>query len=176
MVKQVNPQLADLMELSREKTAKKESLTDANVANQIAAHLMHRCPELCAIPDLWFSGSNVWSFLYGKEPPPDSDIDVFMIGTTTNDVWVADQRISLCRRLGIAADDMTLSMVRTGFDGDLYMQGVKALYKGTKLDIWECGETPWVALRNYPTKTHAHCRAAFSFTDGLIVLPNECGR
>lgn len=172
MTKSINPQLASLIASAAEKTKTKASLPLANVANRIATHLMRRCPELCAIPGLWFSGSNVWPFLYGKEPPTDADIDVFLVGATDPDGF-DDPRVNLCKQLGIAPDDMTLSGVQSGFDGDLYMQGVKALYKGNKLDIWECGETPWVALRNYPTKSHAHCRAAFSFADGLIVLPNE---
>lgn len=169
-----NAKLKTLIEEATERTLKKTSLSVGNVANRVAAHLRNRCPELCAIPGLWFSGSNVWAFLYGQEPDPNADLDVFMLQPKiTVENCFDDPRRALCKQLGIADEDMELSKVKTGPDEDQYKEGIKALYKGGKLDIWEAVGTPQDALRDYPGRTHAHCRAAFSFADGLIVLPNE---
>lgn len=45
----------------------KISTTDHNVANWIAHHVQRRFPQLAANPidGVWFTGSNVWSLLYG---------------------------------------------------------------------------------------------------------------
>jgi hypothetical protein len=172
-----NPVLVQMLTDSKVKAATKASRTTPNAANLVAAHLRATCPDLCDVPDLWFSGSNVWKALYGETPDPDADIDVFMLQAPRDPADFDEYPFSagwrLCQQLGIPCDDTLESGVTTGRDEDLYAMGMKALYKGRKLDIWEGASTVRATLENYPTRTHAHCRAAFSFTEGLVVLPNE---
>jgi hypothetical protein len=45
------------------------------------------------------------------------------------------------------------------------------------LDLWLAESGGVLAeIRSYPTESHAHCRAAYSMVDGLVVLPNEVAR
>lgn len=176
-----NPALVAAIDESKAKAATKVSSTTPNVANLIAAHIQRIAPELAKVPNLWFSGSNVWRWLYAGDPPAeDADIDVFFCGEHRT-VWkegilgpewhqAADV---LIKDLGIPSGDSMHSPVRTGRNLDMYGVGIKALYNGRKLDVWAGGDTVAETLNNYPTTSHAHCRAAFSFTEGLVVLPNE---
>lgn len=175
-----NPELTAAIEAHREKTKAKVSKPWMNMANIIGEHLKRIAPDLAARPNLWFSGSNVWSFLYGEVPAEDADIDVFYCGPHRQVLrdgilgpeW-QQARWKLMEDLGIPASERMHVPVRTGRHQDLYGMGIQALYKGRKLDVWDGGETVVETLSNYPTVSHAHCRAAFSFTDGLVVLPNE---
>jgi hypothetical protein len=171
--------IKDLIAKCTERNLTKVSSPTPNVANLIAAHIRHIAPELAAVPGLWFSGSNVWRWLYNDgDPAPDADIDCFFTKPVNRasdggfGSWT-DQRSELVRTLGIPPSDQEWSTVRTGFQQDKYAMGVKFLFKGRKVDLWEGLETAALTLADYPTASHAHCRAAFSFTEGLVVLPNE---
>jgi hypothetical protein len=174
-----NPVLTDAIEAAKDKAATKVSRTEPNLANDVAAHIRRIAPELALVPNLWFSGSNVWRILYGETPADDADIDVFFAGPhrlVTKQGILGDVREAadeLVKTLGIQSGDSMHSPVRTGRNEDLYGVGIKALWRGKKLDIWAGGETVAETLNNYPSRTHAHCRAAFSFTEGLVVLPTE---
>lgn len=179
-----NPLLTAAIEEHKAKAATKVSSPTPNVANLIAAHIRRIAPELAEVKNLWFSGSNVWRWMYAGDPPAeDADLDVFFCGphrsVSVNGIlgpeWypAADR---LIQDLGIPRGDSMHVPVRTGRDLDLYGMGLQALYKGRKLDVWAGGETVAETLSNYPTVSHAHCRAAFSFTEGLVVLPNEAAQ
>jgi hypothetical protein len=150
-----------------------------NAANKIAAHLSAKWPELRHIPGLWFSGSQVWSHLYGKEPPATSDTDVFVMADAppvmTYGVFGVVQRTPLAEmmhRLGLA--ESAAKPRQPPADKPHYIpDGYDITHKRGDFDIWTTkATTPQGQLRSYP-RSHSHCRAAFSFTDGLIVLPNE---
>lgn len=57
----------------------KVSLTLANAANKVRNHLLAKWPELQYAPGIWFSGSQVWSWVYGMVPPETSDTDIFAL-------------------------------------------------------------------------------------------------
>lgn len=153
--------------------------TSPNAANRIAEHLTKKWPELVHINGLWFSGSQVWSHLYGKEPPATSDTDVFVLadapgvqmhsffGTTTRPPLA-----ELMHRLGLpesAAKPRTVSADKPHYIPD----GCDITHERGEFDVWTTkAATVQGQLRSYP-RSHSHCRAAFSFTEGLIVLPNE---
>jgi len=174
----------------------KVSLSTPNVANAIAARITARFPELAEdpIPGVWFTGSNIWSLLYPDQPvlARDRDWDIFTLSQQ------AAHRVA--RRLGLAAHpacrtkDKRHHVPKTidaahvphlvsgrpteGVDPELgpsYGEGYCYATDRGEVDLWI--STPGDVLgelRTYPTGSHAHCRATFSFTDGLVVLPNEC--
>lgn len=174
-----------MIEKAREKSLTKVALTTPNVANVIAAHLRAVAPDLVVIPNIWFSGSNVWKHLYGETPSPSSDLDVFFISAyrkrdgllslMSNVVFgdYEDPRVSLLTDLGVPVADAEFTMTKTGRELDKYSQGCKFLFKGRKVDCWQGHDSVAATLNDYPGASHGHCRAAFSFTDGLVVLPNE---
>lgn len=41
------------------------------------------------------------------------------------------------------------------------------------VDLWLSPGGAYDEISTYPAESHAHCRMAFSFTEGLLVLPNE---
>lgn len=180
--------MATIQELTDAAAAKnlgKTSWAVPNVANTIAEHLRKVAPELCDIPGLWFSGSNVWRHLYACDPPArDADLDVFFVGGHLESKTIlgllgdqyVDRREALLDRLGVPKTDRIYPTVKTGPAGDNYAQGCHALYQGRKLDVWCNGPTVQDVLSDYPKASHAHCRAAFSFEHGLVVLPNECAK
>lgn len=154
-----------------------------NAANKIAAHLRAKWPELVNIPGLWFSGSQVWSWLYDKEPLATSDTDVFSLGDAPRISTVAEGDLfetvsrtpvgELLHKLGLKPEQGTLRLPRTGKDGTAYGKGACFTHERGSIDVWTSPYDVQGALRNYPGASHAHCRAAFSFTEGLVVLPNE---
>lgn len=155
----------------------KVARTDGNVANRIGAHLRAKWPELVNIPGLWFSGSQVWSFLYGEEPSETSDTDVFIVDSDTrphSELPVWHPKNLLLKELGVVWNDGVDKHPRTGEAGTTYAKDGRSwnTAKGA-IDLWTSPTSAQDALRNYPTASHAHCRAAFSFTEGLVVLPNE---
>lgn len=150
-----------------------------NVANRIAAHLEKKWPELRHIPGLWFSGSQVWSHLYGKEPPETSDTDVFVLATaqpvTSYSTLGATQRSPLAELLHkLGLPESAAVPRKPPEDKPHYVpDGCDVKHVRGDFDIWTTkAETVQGQLRSYP-RSHSHCRAAFSFFDGLVVLPNE---
>lgn len=167
----------------------KVSSKEHNVANWIADHVARRFPELAAdpIPGVWFTGSNVWSLLYGIPSPSAecADWDIFTIGEATA------AQVALRLELGAmpacrTKDKRTANVERSvakanvphlvpGANGSPYGEGYSYLTPRGEVDLWISSPGDALAeLRTYPTASHAHCRAAFSFTDGLVILPNEC--
>lgn len=167
----------------------KRSTALPNAANLIAAHVAARFPELARdpIPGVWFTGSNVWAWLYGDEPPLGADWDIFVTGAGAEVVAAA-----VADRLGLAScpacrtKDKRKAAVRTvdadhvprlvpnARDDGSYGEGYSYETDSGEVDLWI--STPGDVLgelRDYPTASHAHCRVAFSFTDGLVVLGNE---
>jgi hypothetical protein len=169
----------------------KQSHPLTNLANTIEEHVARAWPEVArtATPNVWFTGSHIWHFLYPallqQDPPLPRDWDIFTIGATpaqglvdlygwnltpscrTNEKWTAPRIIDTSRI------PKTPGSVSTSGYGDGYS------YKTDRgiVDLWISEfESPLAEIREYPTASHAHCRAAWSFTDGLIVLPNERAR
>jgi hypothetical protein len=174
----------------------KISLSLPNVANEIAARVAARWPELARdpIPGVWFTGSNVWELLYpelsDRRPPLGRDWDIFTIGEDAAHQVAA--RLGLARYPACRTKDkrhgapMTIdpahvpNLVVLPMDcvdpdtGPSYGEGYCYATERGEVDLWI--STPGDVLgelRTYPAGSHAHCRAAFSFTDGLVVLPNE---
>lgn len=175
--------------------ARKVSSTEPNLANRIAGHVRRVFPELASDPifGVWFTGSNVWSLAYGA-PIPNADWDIFAIC----DEAAAEvaRRLDLasspaCRtkdkrkdpKRTVSAGHVPVTTQIPMFDDDdgertggmaTYGEGYSYVTPRGEIDLWistpgdVCDE-----LRTYPTASHAHCRMAFSFTDGLVMLPNE---
>lgn len=155
-----------------------------NVANKVADHLRAKWPELAGIPGLWFSGSQVHSIVRGVEPPAESDTDIFCLKnapkvfTTEAVAWgVATIERSIEQevmvRLKVDAVGTSTATPRPPKNPMYNSNGVDITTPKGAVDFWT-SEADTVAgqLRMYP-RSHSHCRAAFSFTEGLIVLPNE---
>lgn len=153
--------------------------TEANVANRVAAHLAAKWPELRGIPGLWFTGSQVWSHLYGIEPPTTSDTDVFVLADAPP-VTILTPR-GLVTRPPIAQMLHELGLPESAAkprhppqDKPHYVpDGMDVEHERGAFDVWTTkAATVQGQLRSYP-RSHSHCRAAFSFSEGLVVLPNE---
>lgn len=140
----------------------KVSWTDPNVANIIEQHLRGLLPEAFNIDGVWLTGSNVWRFLYGDIPSPDSDIDVMV-----HDNGMA--RELLLTATGAVEITGTRPSGHVGGDGTKYR-----LPNGRTMDVWTATQrSPVEALRTYPEHSHAQCRAAFHAKLGyLVILPN----
>lgn len=168
----------------------KTSATDHNIANWIADHVARRFPELAANPicGAWFTGSNVWSLLYGVPSPSAEalDWDIFTetelgaIQLVTGMGWnllpsfpTRDKRYKV-RDPVVDARRLPSLSKKPSPDGSAYSDGFCYITEQGDVDVWVTASGSAVAeLRTYPTESHAHCRAAFSFTDGLLILPNE---
>jgi hypothetical protein len=160
-----------------------------NLANVVEEHVTHTWPEIaCAAPaNLWFTGSHIWHFLYPDRPPPlVRDWDIFTIGVAparwivevygwnhtpschTNDKWGVSPRIIDVSHIPTIPGSVSAS----GYGDGYSYQTDRGI-----VDLWISEfDNPLAELRAYPTASHAHCRAAWSFTEGLIVLPNERAR
>jgi hypothetical protein len=168
----------------------KVSLPTPNIANAIAAHVSAAWPELAAVAGVWFTGSQIWSWLYDGQPPAGSDWDIFALDEGAA-AAVAD-RLGLRGLPACRTQDKRNGAPRTvgahnvptlappmldgnAPDGTGYSEGFCYTTARGELDLWLAEPGGVIAeLRSYPTGSHAHCRAAFSFADGLVVLPNEC--
>lgn len=150
-----------------------------NVANKVAEHLRAKWPELAGIPGLWFSGSQVHSIVRGVEPPAASDTDIFILkdaeSVTTIGPFGATTRTPLAEmmaRLGLA-DAAATPRQPPPERPDYHPNGMDIEHPRGQFDVWTAvATTVQGQLRAYP-RSHSHCRAAFSFMDGLVVLPNE---
>lgn len=168
----------------------KISTTEHNIANWIAHHVARRFPALAdnPIPGVWFTGSSVWSLLYGVPSPSAEakDWDIFTetelsaIQLVTGMGWnllpsfpTRDKRHSV-REPKVVAHNLPSLSNKLGPDGCAYSDGFCYVTPEGDVDVWVTAEGDAISeLRTYPTESHAHCRAAFSFTDGLLILPNE---
>lgn len=150
-----------------------------NVANKVAEHLSAKWPELAGIPGLWFSGSQVHSIVRGVEPPAESDTDIFVLAdaepVTTIGPFGAVTRSPLAEmmhRLGLQ-DDAGKPRQPPADKPHYEPDGLDIEHPRGQFDVWTSkSASVQGALRRYP-RSHSHCRAAFSFLDGLVVLPNE---
>lgn len=179
----------------------KRSLPVANVANLVERHVVEYWPDLVRhpVPGLWFTGSRVWRILYPDlvdlvdhaDPRGASatrDWDIFALADDPArelvDLLGLD-RCPACRtsekheRAGRPAVERTVScthvpVIRPDVDAS-YDDGFSYLTpRGDVVDLWVSTlGTAAAELRDYPAASHAHCRAAFSLEDGLVVLPNE---
>lgn len=141
------------------------SLRDRNAANLIATHITVRWPALTAIRGLWFTGSQVWEHLYGRKPSTFSDLDMFELGGfgahfRRSPIAAAVRALSLTEAMRVPKGSRP--------NGRHYLRP-----DGRMFDMWRGKPTVVATLQAYPSVSHAHCRAAFSFTEGLVVLPNE---
>lgn len=177
---------------------RKQSRPLANLANAIEEHVTRAWPEIAraAPTDVWFTGSNVWHLLYPDLPVQDlapiRDWDIFTIGEDparwlvetlewnrmpscrTSDKWN-----SLPRTIDIEHIPTIPAIQTIDPAGHVHGYGDGYSYQTSRgiVDLWISSLGSALAeLRAYPTVSHAHCRAAWSFTDGLIVLPNEQAR
>lgn len=163
----------------------KVSRPTPNVANAIGEHIRAKWPEIVDVPGLWFSGSTVWSFLYGDKPPETSDLDVFTLKNAEPVVsyggmggWLGMNRTErtpigeMLHRLGLKPEDGKEK--NPSAKPHYHVNGADFTHARGEIDVWTItGETVQDELRRYPAGSHSHCRAAFSFRDGLVVLPNE---
>lgn len=165
----------------------KTSDTTCNIANWIAAHIAKRFPELAAnpIPGVWFTGSNVWSLLYGSDAT-EKDWDIFTIDEAAARNLVTGMGWNLCpsfqtKYKAVGQRDPRIDPERhipkltySNMSGCAYSEGYCYITPGGDVDVWVTSEDSALdEIRTYPLSSHAHCRVAFSFTDGLIILPNE---
>jgi hypothetical protein len=167
----------------------RQALPYPNVANTIATHISMMWPELTTIPNVWFTGSQIWSFLYDlpeREPLIERDWDIFVIGNAPAR-RVCDQlhlpTMPACRTQDkhrgavrtIAAEHVPSLVHSSGSSSSSgYTDGWSYLTPRGILDLWVTRFADVFAeIRDYPTESHAHCRAAYSLTCGLVVLPNE---
>lgn len=168
----------------------KLSISDHNVANWIAHHVAVRFPDLAKnpIPGVWFTGSNIWSLLYGtaSASAEAKDWDIFTLDDLTALQLVTGMGWNLCpsfptrdkrtKERDPVVNTCHIPKLGQGTDrnGNRYSDGYCYLTQAGEIDVWVTGMGGVLEeIRTYPSASHAHCRAAFSFTDGLIVLPNE---
>ncbi len=159
-----------------------------NLANVIEEHVAHTWPEIAraAPPDIWFTGSRIWNFLYPTLLPAlVRDWDIFTIGSAPAR-WIVGvygwNHTPSCRtseKWGTPRiiDETRIPQIPGSVNASGYDDGYSYRTDRGIVDLWISEfDNPLAELRAYPTASHAHCRAAWSFTDGLIVLPNESAR
>lgn len=155
------------IECSVESKPLKVSRTTSNIANKLEAQFPPSVwPELM-LPNVWISGSRVWCHLYGEEPNPDADLDVFATDA------VAYERLKLKLELEKTSVEPTiprLAQNRSHARG----YGCKITTDRGPIDIWlEC-DNAIDQIGTYPLDGYAHCRAAYSVGRGiLMVAPND---
>lgn len=160
------------------------------MANWIGVHVARRFPELAAnpIPGVWFTGSNVWNMLYSIVPSAEAkDWDIFTLDELTaiqlvtgmgwnllpafptRDKRTKDRTPSIDAAKHIPSLSKSIDPAGCGYsDGYCYVT------EHGDVDVWVATDgDPVLEVSSYPVESHAHCRAAFSFTAGLIALPNE---
>jgi hypothetical protein len=139
----------------------RRSLTDPNVANRIHRWLERNWPELVHTSGLWFTGSSVWSHLYGRSPNPASDLDVIAETSVAHGAL----KIALAN---LIRDPKEGEKTATSLGGErIYIKG------RSSVDIWQ-SRNPVEAIKGYSLASHAHARACYSTTlRALVVLPNE---
>lgn len=154
----------------------KVSLTIPNIANTISTHLSQKWPDLvqyCYVHDgIYWTGSQVWSWLYSTRPLITSDTDIMCVNTPYNSSDIVKD--DFVKNTGLDKYNITTKQPsyssHTGFN-----PGIKIHHPQCDIDIWSSNETIQDALLKYPEDSHAHCRIAYSFTKGLVILPNSKG-
>lgn len=156
--------------------------TDAfGVADEIRARVLARFPELvdpkCAGDDwepegIWFTGSNVWTAVYGEAAPVGADWDIIVTGEDADDARLA--MVELKMVLGLDDCEQTPTNPRQREEGYPCSDGTRYMTERGQIDVWTSPHPTDVraALRQYREASHGHCRVAFSLTDGLVALPN----
>lgn len=158
-----------------------------NAANKIRDHLLAKWPELQYCADIWFSGSQVWSFLYGQEPPETSDLDIFALKDAPPVISYEGDFLGMARvertPIGHALHCLGLKPEQgrpknpVNASQEYSVNGADFTHERGEIDVWTSkGKSVEDVLGMYPGASHAHCRAAFSFRKGLVVLPNECAK
>jgi hypothetical protein len=167
----------------------KISSVTPNVANAIAAHVWAAWPEIATITKVWFTGSQIWNWLYTGAPPAGSDWDIFALdeeavgavadclglrnfpSCRTQDKRASAPRIVAEHNVPRLQEASSADRARHGRG---YNEGFSYTTARGELDLWLAESGGVITeLRSYPTASHAHCRAAFSFEHGLVVLQNE---
>jgi hypothetical protein len=163
------------------------------VANLVEEHIAQTWPEIARVApsDVWFTGSRVWWWLYPDLPESlerarTRDWDIFTIGEAPAR-WIVDtlgwRRSPACRtrdKWGLCTRsicDDHVPTLRGGVADDRlagYNDGYSYQTDRGVVDLWISTLGSALAeIRAYPTGSHAHCRVAWSFTDGLLLLSNE---
>src|SRR5882757_5237981 len=149
-------------------TLAQASLPLPNIANNIAKYLNDLNPKFIEwighnIVSVWFTGSRVWWGLYnsaGYDTIKYHDLDIF----TT---YSSNVGFKSCPQLTYAGQCGKYAPTQ----GDKYTMVVNNS-NTINVDIWQTGKSMLDSLMDYPSGSHGHARAAFSFTEGLVVLPN----
>lgn len=158
-----------------------------NVANEIARHLRGKWGDITRTHYAWFTGSSVWSFLYGIEPSPEADLDMFIEiptveknymlrlaiqanGGQTRPGWEYNHRAILWLEDYLKRDPgYEVLPAKTSSLG-----GRRCRVEAGKVDYWVCPSDAIQQLFNYPPDSHGHCKAAYSFyRNTLLVIPNS---
>lgn len=136
------------------------SRTDPNVANRVDHWLRTNWPELVELAGVWFTGSSVWSFLYGEQPKWDADLDVIAESDGAREaVKLAVERMKVEPPPG--------AKTATSLGGE------RIWTTRGSIDLWK-DSNPLVAIRNYMVGTHDHARVAYSPRDKVMLLiPND---
>lgn len=175
------------LEVSARAHVAKRSTTDHNIANVIADRVARRFPELARNPpsQVWFTGSNIWTLLYGSGTGAElEDWDLFALTDSAASELVTTMGWHLLPSLSTgdkqkgghepSVNTLHVPKLIERPEGNLYSDGYCYFTDHGQVDVWVALRGDVLdELRTYPAESHAHCRAAFSFTDGLIVLPNE---
>lgn len=146
------------------------ALNAPNIANDIAKSLsdLHRplMEWICnraEVDDIWITRSRVWSHLYTNLTPvtPFTDLDILCTNKCDPSIF------HLCPDLQY-----------NGTCGKYALSpGLKFNLDSTPItvDAWNRPKPIFSVLLDYPESSHAHCRVAFNFVNGLVVLPNTQG-
>lgn len=153
-------------------TPVKISYNIGNVANTIAKSLNNAIPSVVVesdkYPELWFTGSRVWASLYNVGISTSTDYDLV---TCDKPTFTYFENWFRTGKLPLSGDTMVARPNKYGPSN-----GWDICTSGVNFDLWLSGEDSIVnELKRYPEYSHAHCRAAFNFHYGLIVMPNTQG-
>jgi hypothetical protein len=159
----------------------KTSLTNINIANCISEYISAALPkavEFSLIENgIWFTGSRVWSQIYYITPSNLSDWDIVCIDETESKA--EKLATNLCN---YCSWPYNIKTNKYGTIGYLIPQihSINPLASPTSVnvvtgDVWWNATSISNVLSGYPQKSHAHCRIAYSFTEGLVMLPNPLG-
>ena len=176
----------------------KRSLPIDNIANVVEDAVWNKWPELARspIPGLWFTGSSIWRLLYPSSGHlgcttggeiGSRDWDMFVLDADSASQVVTRMRwtaFPACpthakkdSSIAKTISEYNVPRVKDGSDGTPYGDGVSYETDRGIVDLWISTTTSALEeIRAYPEGSHDHCRAAFSFSDGLIVLPNPLAR
>lgn len=158
----------------------KHSLTTKNTANIIAECLSINYTDFVhyALTNkgIWFTGSQVWSLAYGNTSGGilssvlgGSDLDIFCVNNDSYSSTNVRADFHSAMNMGTGTPKGPAIKYGGTNNGEVYTT------KYGSVDIWNDDKSVTDMLLVYPEGSHAHCRMAYSFTEGLIMLPNSQG-